>query len=161
MRRCTGQTMAGAFRTSLSLPAPKSLFGLPRVVRRPYCGTMKCLCVLTVALASLYLQGCASNEPARPGTQQARREESGFDRTTPPRLGMSRQEVRRLYGEPKYVSQSPRGEIWNYTFDAWKFQIPYYNLAAKSKTGTVIFDASGRVQDYHWGQSRSAFMMGM
>ena len=93
--------------------------------------------------------------------RQAATEESSFDRTTPPRLGMSRQEVQRLYGEPKFVSQSPRGEIWSYTFDAWKFHIPYYNLAAKAKTGTVIFDASGRVKDYHWGQSRSAFMMGM
>jgi hypothetical protein len=74
---------------------------------------------------------------------------------------MSRQEVRRLYGEPKFVSQSPRGEMWNYTFGAWKFQIPYYALAAKAKGGVVIFDTSGRVKDYHWGQSRSAFMMGM
>ena len=76
-------------------------------------------------------------------------------------MGMSKGQVRSLYGEPKFTSSSPRGEVWNYTFEGWKHFVPYYNLAAKTKTGTVTFNASGRVVDYQWGQSRSAFMMGM
>jgi outer membrane protein assembly factor BamE (lipoprotein component of BamABCDE complex) len=74
---------------------------------------------------------------------------------------MSRQQVHSLYGEPKFRSQSPKGEVWNYTFEGWKHFVPYYNMAAKIKTGTVTFDASGKVTDYQWGQSRSVFMMGM
>ena len=88
-------------------------------------------------------------------------EEVEFDRSKPPKIGMTREQVRARYGEPKFTHTSPRGEIWNYTFDMWKMRIPYYNMAAKMKTGTVTFNESGRVSDYQWGQSRSAFMMGM
>lgn len=60
---------------------------------------------------------------------------------------MSREQVRSLYGEPKFRNQSPRGEVWNYSFEGWKFMVPYYNMAAKLKTGTVSFSLGRRTAD--------------
>ena len=121
----------------------------------------------TIIIAPLLFGACANDDSTQSGhgkraaEHHSERKESGFDRTTPPRIGMSREQVRSLYGEPKLTSSSPRGEVWNYTFDAWKFMVPYYNLAAKMKTGTVTFGPSGRVVDYQWGHSQSAVRMGL
>lgn len=120
--------------------------------------------IILVLALSAFLPACAnsgSSGSPRITAAQTEHKKPEFDRTTPPKLGMSREQVHSLYGEPKFRSASPRGEVWNYSFEGWKFMVPYYNMAAKIKTGTVTFNASGRVVDYQWGQSRSAFMMGM
>jgi outer membrane protein assembly factor BamE (lipoprotein component of BamABCDE complex) len=116
-------------------------------------------CSITIAAICL-LCGAPSSYAGNSHADKTAKKEA-FDRTTPPRMGMSREQVRHLYGEPKYTNQTPRGETWVYTFEGWKFAIPYYGLAAKSKNGVVTFNAQGRVCDYQWGKSRSAFMMGM
>ncbi len=131
-----------------------------------------CLLLLCASLMSLLPASASDPRPqsraanqsatARPQKKERKVEaDQGFDRTIPPSIGMTRAQVRARYGGPKWTQNSPRGETWSYTFDAWKFRIPYYNLAAKMKTGMVTFNAAGRVTDYQWGQSRSAFMMGM
>jgi hypothetical protein len=116
--------------------------------------------------APLIFSGCGDDEAHsqnRAATHGARDrdddDEEDFDRSTPPRLGMSRSQVVRLYGEPDFVSATPRGETWTYRFDTWKFAVPYYSMAAKIKTGTVTFNGSGRVADYQWGTSKSMIKM--
>jgi hypothetical protein len=51
-----------------------------------------------MAILWVFFQGLpnVTDEPAQHGGMQAAVKESTFDRTTPPRLGISRHEVRRL-----------------------------------------------------------------
>ena len=117
---------------------------------------------------ALLIAGCAAGpEPERQQSRaasyhaaKARDREEG-DR--PPRIGMTKDQVLNQYGRPVNVSSSARrGEVWFYMFnnmDGRDF-IPYYGAfhAAfkKRHSGSITFDASGRVSDYQWNETNPA-----
>ena len=129
---------------------------------------MKIPFLLLLCTAAFYLAGCAGNEPtsqsaARTGEQRQQNieeeEEEQEVESIPPRIGMSKSQVRKRYGRPYNVSSSPRGEVWNYVFnklDGRDF-IPVYGgwhqAFKKRHGGRVTFNSAGRVVDFDWNEA--------
>ena len=121
-----------------------------------------------IPVIALLIAGCAAQpEPERHQSraasyhEKAARDHEEGDR--PPRIGMTKDQVLNQYGRPVNVSSSSRrGEVWSYVFnnmDGRDF-IPYYgafHAAFKQRhSGSITFDASGRVSDFQWNESNPA-----
>lgn len=72
------------------------------------------------------------------------------------RIGMTKQEVRKIYGEPTGRRKSPRGEIWTYGAQQWLRTIPYYGTFARPEFLSVTFGPNGRLTDYEYVQQGDA-----
>ncbi|HYF34844.1 MAG TPA: outer membrane protein assembly factor BamE [Prosthecobacter sp.] len=117
-------------------------------------------------LGLLFSIGCTSTQSGTEGTatasataaeeEEAEEPEAG---ATPPRIGMTKAQVRAKYGTPVNVSVSSRGETWAYVFNNWdgRSLIPYYGAihsAFKQRhNGIINFDANGRVRDFTWNET--------
>ena len=129
---------------------------------------------LLLTLTAALLSACAADPDNRtqtragsePSRAQRHRESADRDREEgdrPPRIGMTKDQVLNQYGRPVNVSSSARrGEVWSYVFnnmDGRDF-IPYYgafHAAFKQRhSGSITFDASGRVSDFQWNESNPA-----
>jgi hypothetical protein len=117
-----------------------------------------------VCLTGLFLASCAddSSDGSRSSGTAHVHKASGEDRErgdTPPRMGMTKDKVLQLYGEPMNVTTSRHGETWSYAFNDFDPQslIPVYGgwhqAFKKRHSGSVTFNGSGRVIDYQWSQS--------
>ena len=117
-----------------------------------------------VCLTGLFLASCADDSTggSRPSGTDHLRQASGEDRErgdTPPRMGMTKDQVLQLYGEPMNITTSRHGETWSYAFNDFDPQslIPVYGgwhqVFKKRHSGSVTFNGSGRVIDYQWSQS--------
>ena len=126
---------------------------------------------LLLTLAAALLTACAAEPDSRtrtragsePSRAQRHRESAARDQeegSRPPRIGMTKDQVINMYGEPTSVSSSgSRGEVWSYVFNNFDGRsfIPYYGAFHEAfkrrNSGTVIFDASGRVKDFNWNET--------
>lgn len=117
--------------------------------------------------ASVLMPGCAIAESPRTGdrsvkvvrTKEVRHEKSKQSEKRSskeaPKIGMSKREVRSIYGEPSSISSSPNGEVWNYgSRIRGRDFIPFYGAFAKHEVGYIAFNSAGRVKDYSWGSTR-------
>lgn len=114
---------------------------------------------ITTILAASLLTACnpGTTSPApKPAPAKSNPAPQKEDGSRPPRMGMTKEEVRARYGRPTNVSSSSRGEMWHYMFDAVKGEdfIPFYGAIhshlRQRRAGLVIFGADGRVKDYQW-----------
>lgn len=127
---------------------------------------------LLLALTAALLTACAAEPDSRtrtraaasePSRAQRHRESAARDQeegSRPPRIGMTKDQVINMYGEPTNVSSSSRGgETWFYVFNNFDGRafIPYYGAFHEAfkrrRSGTVIFDGGGRVKDFNWNET--------
>lgn len=129
------------------------------------------LAAVCAAATLLLLPACSSDESTQSSQSSSanrsatvrKKEKESDDRDNddkakrPPRLGMTKAQVRERYGDPSHVSSTPRGETWAYSFGNFEGSdfIPFYGgvhaAFRKRQHCSVVFDASGRVKDYTWG----------
>ena len=118
--------------------------------------------LLTALIAAFLVTACdpGTTSPApKPAPAKGKPAPQKEDGSRPPRMGMTKEEVRARYGRPMNVSMSSRGETWSYLFNAIEGQdfIPFYgavhNAVRKRHGGAIIFGADGRVKDYTWNVS--------
>ena len=118
--------------------------------------------VLAIIAAASLLAACetSSTSPGpKPAPAKAKPAPQNEDRTRPPRLGMSKEQVRARYGRPVNVSSSSRGESWSYVIDGFDgtafipFYGPVHNAVRKRHGGVIFFDANGRVKDFTWNEA--------
>ena len=99
------------------------------------------------------------NAANRESRQERERREDAEDRRShrdepigrEPRIGMTKGQVIEMYGEPSSRSHSARGEVWSYWFNRGHAFIPY-NFGYTARTGTFIFGANGRLQDFNYNE---------
>ncbi len=60
--------------------------------------------------------------------------------------GMTKAQVRKMYGDPEHTSRSSNGEIWTFVQDKAKAFLPF---AGGPKIVTVTFGKSGKVVEYN------------
>ena len=130
--------------------------------------TVKLKPVLAAIAAASLLAACetGSTSPGpKPAPAKVKPAPQNEDRTRPPRLGMSKEQVRARYGRPVSVSTSSRGESWSYVVDAFDGTdfIPFYgsvhSAVRKRHGGVIIFDGNGRVKDFNWNESDPGAVM--
>lgn len=118
--------------------------------------------ILATIAAIALLAACetGSTSPVqKPAPAKAKPAPQNEERTRPPRIGMTKEQVRAQYGRPVNVSSSSRGESWSYVIDAFDgtsfipFYGPVHNAVRKRHGGVIIFDQNGRVKDYTWNEA--------
>lgn len=140
------------------------------MIKPRYINYLALLCAFGVV--NFGLIGCATDEQAnelRHQTATVENERNAGDEATvddenkPPRLGMTKSQVRARYGEPDSVYVTPNGEAWSYSFNAPGFlwQIPGYGLSRMFSTQKghhlhVAFGSDGRVKTYNFSENKSA-----
>ncbi len=67
-----------------------------------------------------------------------------------PHRGMSKAQVRKLYGNADNQQVTSRGETWFYFFNSGHYWIPYY--FGKARTGTFHFSEAGVLTDFEYNQ---------
>jgi hypothetical protein len=89
-----------------------------------------------------------------PTTAHAGKPKAKDEETEPskqrPRLGMTRAQVRKRYGEPDNIHVTSRGETWFYFFNRGHYFIPYYFGAPR--TATFYFNGAGFLTDFEYNQ---------
>jgi hypothetical protein len=63
-----------------------------------------------------------------------------------PTLGMTKDEIRAQYGQPKRITQTPKGEMWHYN-NSELAAIPF-NFGFKLKWHQFTFDEQGKLIDF-------------
>ena len=118
--------------------------------------------ILIAFTTAFILTACdpGSTSPApNPAPAKSKPSPQKEDGSRPPRMGMSKEEVRARYGRPVHVSTSSRGEAWSYVFGAFDgtafipFYGPVHNAVRERRGGVIIFGANGRVKDFNWNVS--------
>jgi outer membrane protein assembly factor BamE (lipoprotein component of BamABCDE complex) len=112
--------------------------------------TLPLLLVLTLATGTA---GVASETPlpARPGIAAPRTQDTTVEPSeVPPHRGMSKAQVRKLYGDPDNVRADPAGETWFYFFNRKLYMIPFYY--ARPRTAMLRFNAAGILIDFRYSQ---------
>lgn len=109
---------------------------------------------LLVACASALALSMTSMPTHAGNPKQKPKPAPGREQTEPskirPHRGMSKAQVRKLYGEPDNRHVSSRGETWSYFFNAGHYWIPYY--FGKPRTGTFIFNEAGVLTEFEYNQ---------
>lgn len=104
-------------------------------------------------LAISMLAGCATPEPARKKPSRVG-DISNPEAETPPFIGMTEEQALARYGEPKKQTVTEEGEQWVYILNIGevigKAMIPFNFKPTMVRTGTLIFDADGRVKKFTW-----------
>jgi outer membrane protein assembly factor BamE (lipoprotein component of BamABCDE complex) len=114
---------------------------------------------LSVLIAFAFLlAACGDDETTQTphSAQYGHHERSGDDDQTEPsekhpRVGMTENQVREMYGDPDNVNHSSNGEVWQYWFNKGHAFIPY-NFGYKARTGTFIFNDAGRLTSFDYNE---------
>jgi outer membrane protein assembly factor BamE (lipoprotein component of BamABCDE complex) len=115
---------------------------------------MKTLPLLVVLIAMGALAAGAasqmppSDHPAAGGIAAPHMEDTVEPSETPPHRGMTRTQVRKLYGDPDNVRGEPAGETWFYFFNRMNYFIPFYY--AKPRTAMFHFNGAGILTDFQY-----------
>lgn len=105
--------------------------------------------LLTIALVPALLMGCGSTESGTSvPTAQAAATTGSSDETPQIRIGMTKSQVLRAWGEPSGKDVTGRGEIWVWGGQNWKRMIPYAGPFMKVQTSKVLFGPNGLVKDF-------------
>lgn len=112
--------------------------------------------VKTARILLFFLFSALAVAPVNASTpkQKTRPKASAHEETEPskvrPHRGMSKAQVRKLYGEPNNRHVTSHGETWSYFFNAGHYWIPYY--FGKPRTGTFIFSERGMLTNFEYNQ---------
>jgi outer membrane protein assembly factor BamE (lipoprotein component of BamABCDE complex) len=101
---------------------------------------MKFFKVLLVSILPLLLAACQTPRSSVPPSITG-------EISATPHLGMSKAQIRAIYGEPNLVNGCPCCEDWFYWFTPRHVLIPGH-AHAFAHTGAFIFDANGRLKDF-------------
>jgi outer membrane protein assembly factor BamE (lipoprotein component of BamABCDE complex) len=104
---------------------------------------MKTSVILSCCIGVL-LSACATTAP----TAASRSESSPEPSEQKIRTGMTKAQVRQIWGEPSGIDESPRGEVWVYGNSHMKRMIPYAGAFLNVNTSKVLFNSAGRVVDF-------------
>jgi outer membrane protein assembly factor BamE (lipoprotein component of BamABCDE complex) len=108
---------------------------------------------------SFLFVGCPSTETSTPNKHTAAstgsaRKAAEQEPTEPskirPHRGMTKAQVRKIYGDPDNQQVTSRGETWFYFFNAGHYFIPYY--FGKPRTATFHFNEAGILTDFEYNQ---------
>jgi len=113
---------------------------------------MKLSNILLLSTA-ICLVGCAGDETTTTTKHRAARynDRDSEPLEKQPRIGMTENQIRHMYGEPNSVNHSGRGDIWTYWFNRGAAFIPY-NFGYQARTGVFMFDANGRLREFNWNE---------
>lgn len=100
-----------------------------------------------ILIASVALMGCGSTETGTTAAPQQAAAAVG-DETPQIRVGMTKSQVLRAWGEPSGKDVTGRGEIWVWGGQNWKRMIPYAGPFMKVQTSKVLFGSDGLVKDF-------------
>ena len=85
-----------------------------------------------------------------PGKSEKKIDESD----KPPFIGMSKEQARARYGEPKKQTVTDEGERWIYILNMSQFvgkhMIPFFFSTQDLRMGVLIFGPDGKVKKFHW-----------
>ena len=118
--------------------------------------------LITALIAAFLITACdpgTSSHSPKPAPAKGKPSPQKEDGSNPPRMGMSKEEVRARYGRPVNVSMSSRGEAWSYVFNAFDgtafipFYGPVHDAVRQRRGGVIFFGANGRVKDFNWNVS--------
>lgn len=99
--------------------------------------------IVLLALCFIAAAGCASNGVKE--TKPASAEKPYKDKPEPT-LGMSKEDVQKVWGKPKRVTGTPSGELWQY--DDVELALIPFNFGFKPHFYRFTFDTSGKLVDY-------------
>jgi outer membrane protein assembly factor BamE (lipoprotein component of BamABCDE complex) len=99
-------------------------------------------CALLVVAAPAALAGKPQPKPKAPAHQETEPSK------VRPHRGMTKAQVRKLYGHPDNQQVTSRGETWSYFFNAGHYWIPYY--FGKPRTGAFHFNEAGILTDFEY-----------
>lgn len=116
--------------------------------------------VLPLFILSLLLTGCPATDSQTPAphrsasTHGSATRSAGNEETEPskirPHRGMTKSQIRKLYGDPDNQRVTSSGETWSYFFNKGHYFIPYY--FGKPRTGTFHFNEAGILTDFDYNQ---------
>ncbi len=84
---------------------------------------------------------------AKSAEKQVKQEQAKNQNEKDPEKGMTREQVRAMYGKPDRESTGSDGESWHYTVNAGQAYIPF-NFGYRPKIRTIIFDKDGKVSNW-------------
>ncbi len=117
---------------------------------------MKSKQILILATSAMIAVGCATTgsnststsstaaADAKSAEKQAKQEQAKNQNEKDPEKGMTREQVRAMYGKPDRESTGSDGEMWYYNVNAGSAYIPF-NYGYRPKVRTIIFNAEGKV----------------
>ncbi|MFA7345288.1 MAG: hypothetical protein WC003_13370 [Terrimicrobiaceae bacterium] len=104
---------------------------------------------LLSVIVPVALMGCGSTETGTSApTPQTSAASGSSDETPQVRIGMTKSQVLRAWGEPSGKDITGHGEIWVWGGQNWKRQIPYAGPFMKVQTSKVLFGPDGLVKDF-------------
>ena len=99
---------------------------------------------------SLLVSGCATDTSETHACHHtpARANETTEPREHQPRVGMSKQAVREMYGEPASIVHTAKGEVWRYWFNK---QSTIW-LGSRPRVAAILFNYNGKVENFVWNE---------
>ena len=115
-----------------------------------------------VLLLCLLAPSCVTTDTASPPakTKSTRSESSSEPTGGKIRVGMTKSQVVRAWGEPSGKDETGRGEIWVYGNSNMLRMIPYAGPFLNINTGKVMFNNNGRVEDFRNTNSGNVWSQG-
>lgn len=109
-----------------------------------------CISLLLTACPTTDTQPANQKRPARTSANSASSDEETEPSKVRPHLGMTKRQIRKLYGDPDDTHVTANGETWFYFFNKGHYWIPYYY--GKPRTGTFHFNENGILTDFEYNQ---------
>ena len=104
---------------------------------------------LLLVIVPVALLGCGSTESGTSSpTRQAAAPTRSSDETPQIRIGMTKAQVIRAWGDPSAKDITGHGEIWVWGNQNWKRSIPYAGPFLHVQTSKVLFGTDGLVKDF-------------
>ncbi|MDX2080378.1 MAG: hypothetical protein SFU53_06295 [Terrimicrobiaceae bacterium] len=104
--------------------------------------------LLPILLMGFALTGCGTTQTSPSGSTVEEVASSESEETPQIRIGMTKAQVLRAWGEPSGKDVTGRGEIWVWGGQNWKRMIPYAGPFMKVQTSKVLFGSNGLVKDF-------------
>lgn len=110
----------------------------------------KIISYFLLILASIVGFGCGTTETgtSAPAHEEAAATGSSEDETPMIRVGMTKRQVIKAWGDPSAKQVTGHGEIWIWGGQNWKRMIPYAGPFMHVQTSKALFGTDGRVKDF-------------
>ncbi|MEI6071499.1 MAG: hypothetical protein WCS31_06885 [Verrucomicrobiae bacterium] len=104
---------------------------------------------LLLVIVPVVLMGCGSTETGPSAAPQKTAAVTRSSEEKPQvRIGMTKAQVIRAWGDPSAKDITGRGEIWVWGNENWKRSIPYAGPFLHVQTSKVLFGTDGLVKDF-------------